>query len=168
MTTTRKANGKRHPAATADAGYLFRVPADKKGRRFIRELRQHINRHDIDRVRILCNGPRKETALADGLYARGYQSYLPQRHATEFRVYVDRTSDSARWRERYDAQQRIERLNADLERALRLGDKHAERLMTLSESAKRLVDENVRLRAKFRNVPDWMVRLCDWATRKVR
>lgn len=161
MTTTRKANGAHHPAATADAGYLFRFPADKKGRKFLAQLRAHINRHDIERVRVLCNGPRKDAALADGYYARAYQSYLPQRHASEFRVYVDTKSRHDAWRVRWDHEREVQHLKDALTRS-----------ELLLSSAMRVAEERgealTQMRAKYMAVPDWVARLCHALARKVR
>jgi len=53
-------------------------------------LRLHpTSKAEILRVRIMPRGPRVEAAAKDGWkYKAAYYSYLPQRHATHFDVYV--------------------------------------------------------------------------------
>ena len=67
--------------------YDFKVKADAKGKFFLAELRENLNRNKCY-LRVRANGNRAEHAIADGLGARGYDQDLPIRYATEYRVYL--------------------------------------------------------------------------------
>ena len=48
------------------------------------------------RVRLMPRGPRAEAAKADYKWKRAYDSYLPQRHATHYDVYVGQDDHNQR------------------------------------------------------------------------
>jgi len=166
---TTKPNGTEHPRF----GYDFAgVPNTKAGRRFIEQLRTYINRPATERVRILCNGPRNAAREAEkranpDAHTWHYDSYLPQRHAKTFRVYIDRKAESEAMRERYDLMEQVRTVRAANEKfstaltALQ-HDNHdlTECVSALHESRKRLAEANVALRDRYQHVPLWLAHAC--------
>jgi hypothetical protein len=85
---------------------LFRVPNTDEGQQFIKLARKFLN-PDM-KLNVLCNGPRQAARMEDQKFCkdwrtgelildkngnprldqRAYTSYLPKKHATEFRVYL--------------------------------------------------------------------------------
>jgi hypothetical protein len=167
--------------------YLFSgVPNTKAGRRFLADVRRYINRPETDRLRVMCNGPRVETAKADGFWSGAYRSYLPQRHAETFRIYWDTLTDIEQRRARYALMDEVQSLR-DLHRGTeqqnvaliatcsllqhenaRMAAQGAGLMLRAAgaeyramESERRAEQARANATARLAVVPGWLLRLCE-------
>lgn len=139
--------------------HLIEVPNTDEGRALLAGLRKHLNRERFGRVRVRGRGPRAQHARADGASTARYFQDLPVRHAQRLAVYVDEhpqpyvppAPDFT-----------VERLRRNLQ-------EYAGELLAVSKSANvyraerdDACEREAALGFQYRNVPAWLVRLCDW------
>lgn len=157
-------------------GYLLSgIPNNKRGRAFIKQLREYANTERFKIVR-KNNGPRTAAALADGHAPRAYDQGLPTRHATHFRIYAldhaQRNENTERWwewrRAKDDlielsrAHEDIKAINGSLHKVnAGLCADLEQRDTTIRDLRSAIASMNTVIEEHTANKP-WCVRLADW------
>lgn len=83
-----KSNDKARKEKERNERWIFKVPNTPEGQAFLKQLTAYRNKARL-KFNKMARGKRAKHAIADGKWARSYDTSLPVRHAEWFHVYVD-------------------------------------------------------------------------------